>query len=52
MTGIATAIRFYAAALDEILACCDPEMCLDTGPLPDFLSAIDRDAGDEAARAG
>jgi hypothetical protein len=51
-TGIATAIRFYAAALEEILACWDPETCLDNGPLLDSLSAINRDAADEAARAG
>lgn len=50
-TGITTAIRFYAAALDEILACWDPGTPLDNGPLLDLLSAIDL-AADEAAQAG
>jgi len=47
-TGITTAIRFYLAALDEILACWDPETRLDNGPLLHLLSAIDLDAADDA----
>jgi hypothetical protein len=47
-TGITKAIRFYVAALDEMLACWDPETCLDNGPLLDLVSAIDLGAADEA----
>lgn len=50
-TGITTAIRFHAAALDEILACWDPSTPPGNGPLLDLLSAIDLDTADEEAQA-
>jgi hypothetical protein len=50
--GITSAIRFYAAMLDEILAFWDPRAVPDSGPLLGLLSAVDLDAADAAARAG